>query len=155
VRAAILQSNFVGAKVTDWRQKRDIWIMSYPVKEIARNIFSICFGVFSSVGIFSCLFLATALLPQTINSTDFLMILLGLAAFAGGFFTAMMATRHKFILSCICTMLLVVVYIHFFDVNFIDRNAPGEILQITIIFIMSIIGGIAGTLPSRKTNKGN
>ncbi len=127
--------------------------MSYPPKEIIWNFLSVVAGVMTSIGVFYFLFLATALLPQALNSTAFLMILLGFAAFAGGFSTAAMATRQKFILAMITSFVLVIVFINFFDATFNYRNSPDEILQVIIIFLLSDIGGIAGTLPSRKTSK--
>jgi len=127
--------------------------MSYPPKKIIWNLLSVGVGVMASIGVFYFMFLATALLPQTLNSTTFLMILLGFAAFAGGFSTAAMATRQKFILSMITSFVLVIVFIDFFDANFNYRNYPDEMLQVIVIFLLSVIGGIAGTLPSRKTSK--
>ncbi|HEV7781765.1 MAG TPA: hypothetical protein VGO58_10905 [Chitinophagaceae bacterium] len=129
--------------------------MSYPVKEIVRNFFCVFFGVAGSVSVFFFLFLATALLPRTLNSTGFLMILLGVSSFAGGFCTGALVTRHKLILVMITTIVLVISYIYFFDTNFTDRNYPREYLQISIVVLSSVIGGIAGALPSKVKKKKN
>lgn len=127
--------------------------MRYPLKEIAWNFFTVCIGVTGSVGFFYFLFLATAILPNTFNTIAFLMLPLGLSSFAGGYATASLATRHKFILSLITTFLLIVIYIDWFDSNFTDRNYPDELLPIAVTFFLSLFGGLAGSLPSRKNRK--
>jgi hypothetical protein len=129
--------------------KEDIWVMSWPAKEIARNFLSVCFGVAGSIGVFYFFFLLTAVLPRALNSTILLTILLGFSSFAGGFVTAAFATKHKLVLAIITSMILVVLYIKLFDSNYTDRNYPGDWLQLVIIFILSLIGGVAGALPAK------
>jgi len=129
--------------------------MRYSAGEIARNILAVGLGVAGSIGVFYFLFFATALLPQALNSTNFLMILLGLSCFLGSFCTAAYATRYKFMSALITMILLVVLYIDFFDTNFTPRNYPREWIAVSTIILASVIGGIAGTLPSRASIKKN
>jgi hypothetical protein len=124
----------------------------YPAKEVAWNLLAVGAGVLASIGAFYFLFLITAILPQSFNSKLFLAILLCFSAFAGGFTTAVMATRHKLLLAILSSLVLLIVYIDFFDANFTARNYPNELLHLILIFFLSVIGGIAGALPAKRTD---
>ena len=144
-------------------KKGDIWFMSYPVKEIWRNILSVVAGVLSAIVITVALTLLTIFLNLGVigdasvsraeENIYHIMAALAIAIGTGfgGYITAKISTRKHIIHITITGAILVFIKLFFdkFDFSLYDIF---ETIFLLLILPSVLIGGLVG-IKSKKSVK--